>query len=78
VQHVNRLLLFSRRPEIRQLAGPVQTLFLRRPEIRQLADRAETKVVLIRLGIYLFVNKAKGGGSPKFLFILCDVTTIRD
>ena len=25
-----------------------------------------TKVVLIRLGIYVFVNKARGGGSPKF------------
>ncbi len=24
------------------------------------------KVVLIRLGIYLFVNKARSGGSPKF------------
>jgi len=31
---------------------------------------AGRKVVLIRLGIYLFVNKARGGGSPKFLFIL--------
>ncbi len=28
--------------------------------------KLSTKVVLIRLGIYLFVNKAKGGGSPKF------------
>jgi hypothetical protein len=27
---------------------------------------AITKVVLIRLGIYVFVNKARGGGSPKF------------
>ncbi len=41
------------------------------------------KVVLIRLGIYVFVNKARGGGSivlwvgaPNFLLILCDVTTI--
>jgi hypothetical protein len=25
-----------------------------------------SKVVLIRLGIYVFVNKARGGGSPKF------------
>ncbi len=25
-----------------------------------------TKVVLIRLGIYVFVNKARGGGGPKF------------
>ncbi len=24
------------------------------------------KVILIRLGIYVFVNKARGGGSPKF------------
>jgi hypothetical protein len=24
------------------------------------------KVVLIRLGIYIFVNKARGGGSAKF------------
>jgi hypothetical protein len=24
------------------------------------------KVVLIRLGINVFVNKARGGGSPKF------------
>jgi hypothetical protein len=24
------------------------------------------KVVLIRLGIYVFVNKARGGGSPRF------------
>ena len=35
-----------------------------------------TKVVLIRLGIYLLVNKARGGGSPIFLLILCDITTI--
>ncbi len=28
--------------------------------------KAPTKVVLIRLGIYVFVNKARGGGSPKF------------
>ena len=36
------------------------------------------KVVLIRLGIYLFVNKARGAGegAPNFLFLLCDVTTI--
>jgi len=27
---------------------------------------AAIKVVLIRLGIYVFVNKARGGGSPKF------------
>ncbi len=25
-----------------------------------------TKVVLIRFGIFVFVNKARGGGSPKF------------
>jgi hypothetical protein len=25
-----------------------------------------TKVVLIRLGIYVLVNKARGGGSPNF------------
>jgi hypothetical protein len=24
------------------------------------------KVVLIRLAIYVFVNKARGGGSPKY------------
>jgi hypothetical protein len=24
------------------------------------------KVVFIRLAIYVFVNKARGGGSPKF------------
>jgi hypothetical protein len=24
------------------------------------------KVVLIRLGIHVFVNKARGGGNPKF------------
>ncbi len=34
------------------------------------------KVVLIRLGIYMFVNKARGVGAPNFLLILCDVTTI--
>ncbi len=28
--------------------------------------KLSTKVVLIRLGIYLFVSKARGGGSPKF------------
>ncbi len=27
-------------------------------------------VVLIRLGIYLFVNKARGGGSPKFFIVM--------
>ncbi len=37
-----------------------------------------SKVVLIRLGIHLFVNKAGGKGAPKFLFILCDVTSIWD
>ncbi len=37
---------------------------------------SESKVVLIRLGIYLIINKAGGGGSPSLLFILCDVTTI--
>ncbi len=35
-----------------------------------------TKVVLVRLTIYLFVNKARGAGAPNFLFILCDVTSI--
>ncbi len=31
------------------------------------------KVVLIRLAIYLYVNKVR---APNFLFVLCDVTTI--
>jgi len=36
----------------------------------------KTKVVFIRLGIYLFVNKARGVGGQNFLFIRCDVTSI--
>jgi hypothetical protein len=43
-----------------------------------LAEEDDAKVVLIMMGIYLFVNKARGGGSLKFLFLLCDVTTMRD
>jgi hypothetical protein len=34
------------------------------------------KVILMRLGIYLFVNKAKWMGVPNFLFILRDVITV--
>jgi len=44
--------------------------------IQECTSYCTIKVVLIRLGIYLFVNKARGGGRPKFLLILCDVTTI--
>ncbi len=34
------------------------------PTIRKVCKKG--KVVLIRLGTYVFVNKARGGGSPKF------------
>jgi len=42
------------------------TKFIRYRIIAPVATMDLTKVVLIRLGIYLFVNKARGGGSPKF------------
>ncbi len=39
---------------------------IKRALLKRYINLVMPKVVLIRLGIYVFVNKARGGGSPKF------------
>jgi hypothetical protein len=39
---------------------------IKRAMLKRYINKVMPKVVLIRLGIYVFVNKARGGGSPIF------------
>jgi hypothetical protein len=39
---------------------------IKRALLKRYINLVMPKVVLIRLGIYVFVNKARGGGSPNF------------